>query len=387
MKILLAILIIILLAVLAAISFDVVPFAISTFWRMKIGTLRGDDWFAATADTAVRWSEKGLPRVPKVADKRLTVIDRIKRNYFSETIQSWQAGSVLLSLNEIAPEEAKKLTLKYIDPQTGEWLSFINRVDSAFLAYAILSSPYISADFVKPAMTSTAEMLLNKYDKFASIPYSQNSNYRYVDTVGLVCPFLIKYSLTYGDDKAMKAAIALIKEYEEYGVHKEFKTPVHCFDVKSEAPLGLYSWGRGCGWWATGLAESFKILNETDENSFVEEKIVVLRSLLTFTSVITKYQSESGAFDRNIFAPSGADSSATAMLSYALAYAGELTKNDELTACADKAMKYIYTVTRRNGVVDYSQGDTMGIGFYSSASVVLPATQGFALRAYMLLNK
>ena len=60
MKILLVILIIAVACVLAAISFDVVPFVLNTLGRMKIGTLKGDDWFAAATDTAVKWSQKGL---------------------------------------------------------------------------------------------------------------------------------------------------------------------------------------------------------------------------------------------------------------------------------------------------------------------------------------
>lgn len=387
MKILLVILIIAVACVLAAISFDVVAFMFNTLGRMKIGSLRGDDWFAAATDTAVRWSQKGLPEVPRIAGQRLTVIDRLNKTYKSQTIQSWQVGSVLMSLNEIAPEVAKQSALKYIDSATGDWVSFIDRVDGAFLAYSILSNPYIDADFIKPAIKATADMLLDEYDNHGSVPYSKNADHRYVDTVGLVCPFLVKYSLVYNDKKALEAAVALIEEYEKLGLHSSFKTPVHCFDVKTKAPLGLYSWGRGCGWWAVGLAESFRILNETDENSFVKEKIVILKNLLSFSAVMVKYQSENGAFDRNIFAHSGADSSATSMIAYMLAFAGELSKNDTFTQSARKAMDYIFSVTRRDGTVDYSQGDTMGIGFYSAHSLVLPAAQGFALRTYNLLNK
>lgn len=387
MKILLVILIIAVACVLAAISFDVVPFVLNTLGRMKIGTLKGDDWFAAATDTAVKWSEKGLPSVPRVAGQRLTVVDRLNKTYKSETIQSWQTGSVLMSLNEIAPEVAKQSALKYLNPETGEWVSFIDRVDSAFLAYSILSNPCIDKEFIRPAMKVTADMLLGEYDRYGSVPYTKNSDHRYVDTVGLVCPFLVKYSLVYDDKKAMEAAVALIEEYEKLGLHSEFKTPVHCFDVKTKAPLGLYSWGRGCGWWAVGLAESFRILNETDEDSFVKEKIIILKCLLSFCAVMVKYQGDNGAFDRNIFAPSGADSSATAMIAYMLAYSGELSKNDKFTQSASKAMDYIFSVTRRDGMVDYSQGDTMGIGFYSAHSLVLPAAQGFALRTYNLLNK
>ena len=36
--------------------------------------------------------------------------------------------------------------------------------------------------------------------------------------------------------------------------------------------------------------------------------------------------------------------------------------------------------TRRNGVIDYCQGDTYGIGYYSKLFSVMPFAQGLALK-------
>ncbi|MED0978653.1 hypothetical protein P4T48_03595 [Bacillus paramycoides] len=47
---------------------------------------------------------------------------------------------------------------------------------------------------------------------------------------------------------------------------------------------------------------------------------------------------------------------------------------------ADKAINYLMKVTRRNGVVDFSQGDTKDIGVYSMLFNILPFTQGFCIR-------
>lgn len=375
-----------LILLLVALSFDFVPFFADFFMRIKIGTLKNEEWFLAASAVAKKWCDKGLPVVPRVAGNRLKIVDILQKNFKSETIQSWQMGAVLLSVNEIEPAAGTETIYKYINRETGEWLNLPERVDFAFLAYAFLSNPYTDTDLIKPAMDSMVHILLKKHDETGSIPYSGNTSHRYVDTIGLVCPFLFSYSLIYNNPKAMEAAISLIKEYEEYGIHKEFKVPVHCFDADSKAPLGLYSWGRGCGWWAMGLAESFRVLNQTEADCFTQEKTVVLKSLLTFVKTISVYQQNDGSFDRNIFARSGADSSATAMIAYALAYVGKLSNNSVFTQCAKNAMNYLFSVTRRNGVVDYSQGDTMGIGFYSGESIVLPAAQGFALKTYITLN-
>lgn len=43
--------------------------------------------------------------------------------------------------------------------------------------------------------------------------------------------------------------------------------------------------------------------------------------------------------------------------------------------------------TRKNGAVDFSQGDTKDIGVYSSNFDILPFTQGFAIRLINNFNK
>ncbi len=380
-----AFIILFLLVALVA-AFDLVPFVRDTLDRRNIGSLKDEQWYYAACDTLKKWSEKGVPAVPTEAGKRLVIIDKIKNKYTEKSINAWQNASVLLALNNTDSYAACDFAEKLYTAEDKCSLFNSNKVDVAYLAYAVMQNDSFDADSLKPIMNAIAAMLLDKFQKYGSVPYCDNSDIRFVDTIGLVCPFLIKYSLVYDNELAMDAAISLIKEYSQSGIHDEFGTPVHCFDVKNKAPLGLYSWGRGCGWWATGLTESFMLLQETDENEFVKEKIIILKELLSFADVISKYQSADGSFDRNLFSHSGADSSATAMLTFFLAYAGKISKNDEYIKSANNGMKYIYSVTRCSGIVDYSQGDTMGIGFYSQQSIVMPAAQGFAVRAYDLLK-
>ena len=58
----------------------------------------------------------------------------------------------------------------------------------------------------------------------------------------------------------------------------------------------------------------------------------------------------------------------------------------ECLASADKAISYLMKVTRRNGEVDFSQGDTKDIGVYSMLFNRLPFTQGFCIRMKNLRN-
>lgn len=47
----------------------------------------------------------------------------------------------------------------------------------------------------------------------------------------------------------------------------------------------------------------------------------------------------------------------------------------------DKGLDHLMKVARRNGTIDFSQGDTNGIGVYSQNFDIMPFTQDFTLRA------
>lgn len=382
MTVILIALLLFFVAACVALSFDVVPYAIDIIKRRGMGSFASwEEWESATQNKACEWIEKGIPKVPVVADKRLTVIDRIKGTYSAKSVQSWQEAAILLAVNK----NNSSLSSEYISKKLQNGNIFENcKVDFASLAFAMMSNTYTEKSYLKPYMDSMADSLIEKYNRCGSVPYSGNVNQRFVDTIGLVCPFLVKYSLVYSSPEAMETAFALIKEYGEHGLHKELRLPSHCFDASNNAPLGIYGWGRGCGWWAVGLTDCFSLLYK--EDGYDKEKTILLKYMLEFADEMEKYQCKNGAFDRSVLSFSGEDSSATAMLAMFFAYLGKLTKREKYITCAEKAMKYILSVTRTDGTVDYSQGDTMGIGFYSGSSIVVPAALGYAVRAYEILK-
>lgn len=77
------------------------------------------------------------------------------------------------------------------------------------------------------------------------------------------------------------------------------------------------------------------------------------------------------------------DSSATAVLGWYLSSAAKIDGNTiKFLKSADKSLDYLMKVTRRNGEIDFSQGDTKDIGVYSILFNKLPFTQGFSIRLY-----
>ena len=363
-------------------AFDIIPFVLDIFRRRGIGSFpSGSEWFAAAKSAAEKWLKNGFPTVPRVVNERLRIIDVLKGEYKVKAIQHWQKASVLLAINEISPEYAAE----YIKSEIAEMPSEISRIDTAMLAYAAIENGGAVDDSVKKFADKTAQMLMKKFERLGRIPYNTNDDICFVDTVGLVCPFLVRYGIMNKDGSAVKTAVDVIKSFYEKGIHKELGLPVHCYDNSNNAPLGIYGWGRGCGWWAEGLADTFRELSQAE--GFDPEKEFILEKISEFAEAAIRFQCENGAFDRNVLCFSGEDSSATAMLAYFLAYAGRITGNDKYIKSAEKAMEYILSATRRSGIVDWSQGDTIGVGFYSDASIIVPAAQGFALRTYLMLRE
>ena len=385
MSILIIILLIIMLIIL---GFDFMDSALDWFGRIKIGTITDDgEWKKSTEKVIEKWLDSGVPKVPVNENKRLKLVHKIKNIGKIESTAYWQDAAVLKAATAAGNMDEGVFVLldRYIDTDNGNWKVKPDRVDCAMLAYELLSCNYIDNSLIRPAMDYTAKYLENLYEEHGSIPYNKNvKDVRFVDTVGMVCPFLMKYAIVYNQPRFVDIAIDQIKEYHKHGFDKETKIPCHCFNVKTKAPLGIYGWGRGCAWWAIGITDSLKTLMES--KTYHIEKVMLLKYCVEFVAVMKKYQREDGAFSRMIFTSSLEDSSAGAMLAYCFAYISKLTDNDELEDCCKKTLRHLKACTRRNGVVDYAQGDTMGIGFYSDSLRVVPAAQGFAVAATKEIN-
>lgn len=377
------VIIILLLIVLVVLGFDFLDTALDWFGRVKIGTITDDgEWEKLTEKVIEKWLESGTPKVPVNENKRLKLVHKIKNIGKVESTAYWQDAAVLKAATSAGNMDESVFVLldRYIDTDNGNWKVQPERVDCAMLAYELLCCDYIDNDMIRPAMDYVATFLESLYNEYGTVPYNVNaSDVRFVDTVGMICPFLMKYAIVYNEPRFVDIAIEQIKEYRKYGFDKETKIPCHCFNEKTKAPLGIYGWGRGCAWWAIGITDSLKALMES--KTYHIEKVMLLKYCVEFAAVMKNYQRDDGAFTRIIFTPSLEDSSAGAMLAYCFAYIAKLTESDELGDCCKKVLRHLKTCTRRNGVIDYAQGDTKGIGFYSDSLRVVPAAQGFAVAA------
>ena len=349
------------------------------FWiwqsRIKIGRYTNQkEWQKKILEKSLSWLNV-MPKTKIKDENRLLVLDILKNQYTNKTLQSWQEASLLLGLNE-AYQKNENPKIKYeilkfvnskIDKQ-GNWIVEPKEVDTALLAFAISEIPFLSRE-IKPALDSIYQLILSKIGEDGTIMYRNTThNYRYVDTIGFICPFLTKYGIEFQKEEAIHLAVSQIKNFEKYGM-LENKISCHAYEVNTKNPLGIFGWGRGLAWFIIGTLETFKILPE----KHLEKKY--LQNLLQLIAeTLIKFQRKDGSFAWNLLDEhSRSDSSATAVFAW---FFKEMNLKNE----AQKSLQYLQSVTQRSGAIDFSQGDTKTMGVYSQKFEILPFTQGFVLK-------
>ena len=377
MKIAMIILIILIIVILLN---DIIPIIKTWVSRIHIGRYDNKDmWKNSLAQKSSKWLNN-TPKIKVTDNTRLVIIDKINGNYSKNAIQHWQHAALLLGLNEDENNKANESINKYLNSHfdgNGQWKDKPQFIDCAILSYAVMKCD--TTDKYKPSLDYTYELITKLIGEDNTVKYRNSMpNYRYVDTVGFISPFLVKYGLKYNNEKAIELGIKQITEYYKYGFDSESNIPFHAYDVNNKYKLGLCGWGRGLGWFAIGLIDAWRELPSSNEYKNVLEKIVI-----KYANTILKLQLDNGGFGWTVTRKeTRIDSSTTATLGYFLVCASEIEEiTDKCLEGYNKTIKYLMSVTKKNGEIDFSQGDTKDIGVYSILFDILPFAQGFALRA------
>lgn len=331
-------------------------------------------WERAVLERLIAWSKK-MPVVTMLDQRRLIIIDIFRRKFKNKTIQSWQSALVYLAVSEYYNNHGKQdkieiLLSREID-KNGNWRKNPKEIDEALIAYYVLKYAK-DPKRVKPAMDYMYHLILNHIEDDGLICYRHSSsNLRFVDTLGLVCPFLCAYGETYNVNDAIHLAVKQVQNYESYGIHPSFCIPVHAYDADTKMPLGLYGWGRGLVWYLFALCECYRTLSKENNECAYFEKTILEKS-----NLLTCFQKENGGIGWIIQNKDTYDSSATAGYAYFYAIAYRICGVVKFREMSQRALKCLMASTQRNGSIDYSQGDTKGIGMYSNVFSIMPFTQG-----------
>lgn len=356
-------------------------------WQSRIHIGRFIDsnaWADKLKEKSLKWLTR-TPTIKLTDNSRLVIIDILKGNYKKQAIQYWQEASLLLGLTQTYYKTKDEKTLKTINnyvqskiKSDGNWVQEPTEIDGVILAYAFLNADWINHDLYKPAYDAVWKLIQNLTGKDGTVKYRDYvPDLRFVDTIGFVCPFLVTYGSKFKIKEAVDLGIKQINEYNQYGMLGEHFLTFHTYNINNKLPGGLFGWGRGMGWYAIGLIDSWKALPNNHP-----EKENLTQNVVKFAEIALQFQNENGCWNWIVNEKSAqADSSTTATLLWLLANVPADEKNyTDCQVAIHKGLAYLQQNTRRDGAVDFSQGDTKAIGIHAQDFDVLPFTQGFVLR-------
>ena len=338
-----------------------------------------ESWEKAVVKRAIIWG-KHCPIV-RVEDKSsYELIKRVTGKYSDFTVQSWQEAELALGLIEYSDKNHMKcisydFLSKFIS-ENGNWKCKIDRVDYALLAYALLKLCK-NPRKIYPAMNEMIRIIELNLCEDGMISYSlgKNTTIRYVDTLGMVCPFLVLYGKMYDNKRYIKMAIDQIEKFRNIGVLENYSLPCHAYDKKNSLPIGIYGWGRGTAWYFLALIDTYRELDQSNEKKKLSELISEA------AENYFNFQSADGGFSTILQAGGQYDSSVTAAMAYFYGICAIIYQNEKYSNISKQCLKKLSSVTMKSGAIDLCQGDTHGIGIFSQVFDIMPFAQGLVLRA------
>lgn len=381
-------LVFILLTLFVILAIDLIPQFYTWQSRIHIGRIQDPNlWRTKVLQQSLQWLKK-TPTIKLTDNKRLIIIDILKGNYKRNAIQHWQQAALILGLTECFKKTKNSQCQKGIDAflkstfQNGDWRVQPKEIDGVILAYSVLNIDWINHQEYKPVYDYAYQLILDLVGTDGTVAYrNYTPEYRFVDTIGFICPFLVLYGLKFDKPEAINLSVKQITTFNENGLFPNTNIPCHTYNITTKLPVGLFGWGRGLGWYAIGLIDAWRILPEENPNKKVLEKSVV-----AFAKMALQFQNDNGSWSWIVLdTTSRMDSSTTATLAWFFANAASLDSiSSDCNSAKVKALEYLKSVTRRDGAIDFSQGDTKAIGVHSTEFDILPFTQGFCLRTINL---
>lgn len=335
------------------------------------------EWKNKVEKRASVWLKK-TPTVKITDNSRYMLLDIFTGKYRSHTIQSWQKASLILGLscseNSEYRKQAKDAAAELLDAK-GKWKVKPVAVDCGMLSFAILLNAS-DPQKVKPAMDESLAVICKNINEEGMISYTggKNNPDMYVDTIGLVCPFLALYAKVYHSQEMEDIAFKQIDMFHRYGLYKESNLPNHAFHIKTKMPLGVYGWGRGTSWYIIGLLDSYLLF----QNSTYKEQ--VKKWLVEAATSYKSYQRSDGGFGSILQRPQTYDSSATSVMAWFYAKMQIIEGDCEYSEISKRCLEKIKENTRITGAIDWCQGDTKDIGVFSQTYDIMPFAQGMILR-------
>lgn len=340
------------------------------------------EWESAVYNVCCNWARK-TPIVKINRDGEFAFCNIFARRNQHPAIQYWQEAGLLLGLSKSGSHYSSYIIKRNINSTTGDWKYNFQHADIGLLAYAILRDSHYPNE-IHLAMDKVYLFFTSNLDN-GTIPYRTNlPNIRFVDTLGMACPFLMLYGTKYHNENAIELAMKQIEEYDQ-AFHPNCHIPCHAYDIKLSKPMGIYDWGRGIGWYILAIVECLNICEQN--NNY---KILLSKKAISLANVLLPLQLENGGYAEMIFNRKGfAESSGSILIGILMTKCYQLTQHEIYRESASRIINRLMSSTLRSGQIYYCQGDTRGIGYYSKTFSTLPFAQGmllYLISEFKLLN-
>ncbi|WP_299067682.1 glycoside hydrolase family 88 protein [uncultured Psychrobacter sp.] len=252
---------------------------------------------------------------------------------------------------------------------SGQLIFTFDKVDQAMFGLVFLRLYTIAQ--AKKYLTASNEIYKNVLSYVGDddiVRYRKGVDVAFIDTIGLVCPFLIMYADITDCKFARVLAEKQVDHVLDTGLDKDGILPFHAVDLNLNAPLGSINWGRGIGWWVLGLAPLAAKSDKDHPNKY----FMALQKILAFLErarLDNEYWPQFiGHTNDNTI-----DSSATLMFLLATQQAGiRHIESQELLSVIGRCVD-------SSGKVINASGDTIYINKYSRVKGASELAQGLML--------
>lgn len=195
--------------------------------------------------------------------------------------------------------------------------------------------------------------------------YRKELDVFFIDTVGLLCPFLILYAEITSNESIKIEAERQVQFALEYCTGPNQGLAFHAYDLIHNQPLGSVNWARGMGWLLLGLSS---VSINSDDKQFMnamEHYLKVLNNLKEDYGFWAQFLGHTN--DKTI------DSSGSLMFLYSFMKCGLININKSLIE------SLIVLCVDIDGKVQMVSGDTIYINKYSRVKSVSELGQGLML--------
>lgn len=302
-----------------------------------------------------------------VIHRKLPTIDR----FF------WPNGLLAVSLEcsyrVIQEEEDFLCLILYYNKWINQGMKFTN-LDNAISGYSLIYMHQLTKEIKYKEGLEKLLFYIKEApkDSKGSIAYRKSRPKDiYVDSIGMIVPFLCRYGKVYNDNVAIELGVIQIVNFIMHGLDSNSYLPYHGYNLEEKLKYGIIGWGRGIGWLLIGMVDSLEYINEHSIYPFI------VAEFIRIVNECMKYQLESGYFTWQLTALEGpVDTSATSMIIYAV-------KRGIMIGVLDEAyMKYsdlgvaALRESIHDGKVMNSSGECMGFSMYPQTFGEYPWAQG-----------